>query len=181
MLDHDDAFQTIEVPVNLNGMMRVRVPRSTHPEDAEKLALEQFKSRLSQTTHFGESGYRSYEFTGEAWSTKGQARVGELTFEVRHDLALQVSGAMVAVAPAAGQFGADRLRARLTAYVSREGVYITGRKPGNDSEHVMVMVNVQEGEATVNVMSPSGDDQFQAEGQLPIVSVPFPDMCWSVN
>ncbi|HHH9441225.1 TPA: hypothetical protein ACP32N_003162 [Pseudomonas aeruginosa] len=181
MHDHDDAFQTIEVPVNLNGMMKVRVPRSCHPEDAEKLALEQFKTRLGKTIQFGESGYSSYTFSGEAWSTKGQARVGDLTFEVRHDIAEHVSGAMVAVAPAAGQFGADRLRARLTAYVSREGVFITGRKPGNDTEHVMVMVDIQEGEATVNVMSPTGDDQFEAAGQLPIVSVGFPNMCWSVN
>ena len=181
MRDNADAFQTIEVPVNLNGTVKVRVPSHCHPEEVEKLALEQFKARLNQPVTFGESGYCSYEFRGEAWSTRGQARVGNLEFEVRHDMALNVSGAMVALAPAAGQFGADRLRARLTAYVSREAVYITGRKPGTDLEHVMVMVDIQDGEPTVNVMSPDGDDQFDADGSMPMVSVGFPGMCWNLN
>lgn len=181
MQNDNDSFQTIEVPVNLNGVVRVRVPSHVHPADAEAMALEQFNARLNQPVPFGETGYCSYEFSGEAWSTKGQARVGNLEFEVRHDLALNVSGAMVALAPGAGQFGSDRLRARLTAYVSREAVYITGRKPGTDSEKVMVLVDIQDGEPTVNVMSPTVEDEFNTEGALPVVSVGFPGMCWSLN
>lgn len=76
MRDNDDAFQTIEVPVNLNGTVKVRVPSHCHPEEVEKLALEQFKARLNQPVTFGESGYCSYEFRGEAWSTRCEAPIG---------------------------------------------------------------------------------------------------------
>jgi hypothetical protein len=152
-------FQEVEVAVNLNGKMKLRLPRSMHRDEVEKLAIERLNARLAQPFHVGESMDTRAQFEGEAWGDRGTARVGNLEFEVRHDARSGVSGAMVGLAPQPGSFGADTLRAHVTAYVSRDSVFITARRSQYDDEKVLVAVQILDGELTAMLMDPvSADD-----------------------
>lgn len=180
-MSQNTDFEFIDVPVNLNGVMKVRVPRHYDKSQLQELAIDQFNKHIAQEIYLGESRNTSISFNGEAWSDTGLARVGNLEFEVRHDVALNVSGAMVGLAPPAGDFGADRLRARVTAYVSREAVYVTVRHPRNDAEKVLVAVTMSQGEPTVSVMDPDTSVDDDIEDQVPTVSVAFPGYACSIN
>lgn len=172
--------KVLDIPVNLNGILKVSVGDGISPEDIEALAVAAFTKMLRKDLKLGEGSGSTASFVGESWSTAGQARVGDLQFEVRHDLALQTSGAMVALAPAPGAYGANRYRAKVTAYVSREAVFITARDARTDGEKIMVAVTMESGEPTVSVMDPNAEDEFSATHQ-PIYSTSFPGMSCSLN
>lgn len=176
----DSAADFIEVPVNLNGVLRVRKPKNLTVAEASAMAVQAFQGQINRPHTFGESGQNGYVFEGNAWSTEGHARIGNLGIEVRHDVVMGVSGAMVALAPAEGAYGADRFRCRVTAYVTRDAAYITARDPRNDCERVMCLVNITDGDVTAHVMEPSGNDNHCDEVE-PAVSVRFRNMCSALN
>jgi len=149
-----------------------------HRDEAERIAINRFNSRLAQPFHLGESVDTSARFEGEAWGESGNAKVGDLQFEVHHNQSTGVSGAMVALAPADGTFGANRLRARVSAYVSRETVFITARKPHTDDEQVMAAVQIVDGELTAFLVNPEATDQ---PGQSAEQFVRFPNYTTQVN
>lgn len=176
-----ESNQTVSIPVNLNGMLNVNLPAHVDPDEFCARALEQFKRMLASETEMGESGEATFSFDGDVWSTEGQAQVGDLMFEVQHDLSMNVSGALVALRPRKGQFGADRYRSRICAYVAEHDVYVTGRCPQTDAERVMCVVRMDDGEPTVHVMNPSFEDSFELDGQAPMVSVPFRGLSFALN
>lgn len=178
--ENDQTSQTLEIPVNINGVLRVQVPAHANAEEFRALALQQFSQLLDRHVGMGESGEASFNFTGDVWSTEGQTKATDVMFEVQHDLALNVSGATVALRPQNGDFGADRYRSRLTAYVTEHDVYITGRNPQNDMERVIVSVRMDSAVPTVHVMNPADDDLVSTE-LAPLFSVPFPGMSCMLN
>lgn len=174
----ETEFQEVQVPVNLSGVMTLRLPTSMHRDEVERIAIDRFNSRIAQPFHLGESVDTSAKFEGEVWGESGTAKVGNLQFEVHHNQRTGVSGAMVALAPAKGTYGADRLRARVSAYVSRETVFITARKPHSDDEQVMVAVQIVDGELTAFLVNPEATDQ---PGQSAEQFVRFPNYTTQVN
>jgi hypothetical protein len=178
--DNSETSQTLEIPVNINGVLRVQVPAHANEEEFRALALQQFTQMLDRQVGMGESGEATFEFAGDAWSTEGQFKDADLMFEVQHDLSLNMSGASVALRPQAGDFGADRYRSRLTAYVTEHDVYITGRNPQNDMERVLVSVRMDSAVPTVHVMNPI-DDDLVSSALAPLFSVPFPGMSCMLN
>ncbi|WP_439126042.1 MAG: hypothetical protein ACNJA3_29515 (plasmid) [Pseudomonas rhizophila] len=173
--------QSISLPVNFNGLLNVTIPPHVNAEEFCALALEQFKQLLQAETDMGETGEASFSFEGEVWSTEGQAQMGDLMFEVQHDLSMNVSGALVALKPRKGEFGSDRYRSRICAYVSEHDVYVTGRCPRTDAERVLVVVRMDASDPTVHVMNPSFDEDMNLHGQAPLVSVPFRGMSFALN
>jgi hypothetical protein len=180
MLDGQTSCDFVEVPVTVSGILRIAKNSSLTRVQMEELAVENFRALLAQTQNYTESAISTYEFDGQLRRNDEMALERDLRYEVRHDNALSVSGGGVAIAPAAGTFGADRLRARITAYVAPDGAYITARDPLNDSERVLCMVNVTEGDIACHVMEPRGDDGL-AEEATPGVTVVFPNLCVSLN
>lgn len=176
-----DQSQTVSIPVNLNGMLNVTLPPHVNADEFCARALEQFKRLLEAESEMGESGDATFSFDGDVWSTEGQAQVGDLMFEVQHDLSMNVSGALVALKARKGEFGADRYRSRICAYVSEYDVYVTGRCPQTDSERVLVVVRMDDCEPTVHVMNPASEDALGSEGQAPLVSVPFRGLSFGLN
>ncbi|HDS0957069.1 hypothetical protein [Pseudomonas putida] len=173
--------QSISIPVNLNGMLNVTLPSHVDAQEFCARALEQFKRMLEVETAMGESGEATYSFDGDVWSTEGQAQVGDLMFEVQHDLAMNVSGALVALKPRKGEFGANRYRSRICAYVSEHDVYVTGRCTQTDAERVLVSVRMDGSNPTVHVMNPSFAEDMDVEGQVPLVSIPFSGLAIALN
>ncbi|MBM5458925.1 hypothetical protein H8F21_15265 [Pseudomonas sp. P66] len=173
--------QSISIPVNLNGMLNVTLPAHVNADEFCARALEQFKRMIELETGMGESGEATFSFDGDVWSTEGQAQVGDLMFEVQHDLAMNVSGALVALKPRQGEFGADRYRSRICAYVSEHDVYVTGRCSQTDAERVLVSIRMDGSDPTVHVMNPSFHEDMDLEGQVPLVSVPFRGMSIALN
>lgn len=173
--------QSVAIPVNLNGTLNVTLPAHLNSEEFAARALEHFKRMIEAETQMGESGDSAFSFEGDVWSTEGQAQVGDLMFEVQHDMSMNVSGALVALKPREGQFGADRYRSRICAYVSMHDVYVTGRCPQTDAERVLVVVRMDDSDPTVHVMNPSFQDASAVEGQAPLVSVPFRGMSFALN
>lgn len=176
-----DPTKSVSIPVNLNGMLNVTLPSHVNAEEFCTRALDQFKRLLEAETKIGESGDVTFSFDGDVWSTEGQAQVGDLMFEVQHDMAMNVSGALVALKPRKGEFGADRYRSRICAYVSEHDVFVTGRCPQTDAERVLVVVRMDDSDPTVHVMNPSFEDAMAADGQAPLVSVPFRGMSFALN
>lgn len=174
----ETEFQEVQVPVNLSGVMTLRLPTSMHRGEVEGIAIERFNNRLAQPFFLGESVDISAKFDGEVWEDAGSTNEANHQFEVHHNQRTGVSGAMVALAPAKGSFGADRLRARVSAYVSRETVFITARKPHTDEEKVMVAVQIIDGELTAFLVDPSDPDQV---GPCADQYVRFPDFTSQVN
>lgn len=172
-------YQEISVPVNINGVIKVRVPCSAHPGEMERIAIERLNARISQPFHIGEVMDSRAQFEGEVWSDHGNARVGNLEFEVRHDAHSGVSGAMVGLAPQAGAYGATSIRARITAYVSRESVFITARKPQTDDEQMLAAVQIVDGEVTAFLMDPAGEEEGSI--QTADIYVRYPDLIHQVN
>lgn len=170
----------VEVPVIVSGILRVAKNSSLSRHEIEALALENIRAVLAQTHRYAESIGSTYTFENEIRRADTPAIDRDLRYEVRHDHALSVSGAGVAIAPAVGTFGADRLRARITAYVAQGGAFITALDPLNNSERVLCMVNVTEGDIACHVMEPDGDDSL-AEEATPGVTVIFPRLCISLN
>lgn len=178
-MTNSTQYEEVDVPVNLNGLIKVRVPSNMHRADVERLAIERFNARLSQPFHAGENADTRVHFEGEAWGDSGMAKVGSLEFEVRHDAKSGVSGAMVGMAPQAGTFGADSLRANITAYVSREVVFVTARNPHTDEEKIIAAVQIAEGDVTAFLMDPNkaGDLDVQTSD----LYVRFPGYCARMN
>jgi hypothetical protein len=175
-----DTTQTLEIPVSINGVLRVTVPPHLNAEEFRALALQRFSQMLETQVGMGESGEPTFGFAGDVWSTEGQSQVADLLFDVQHDLHLNVTGASVALRPKAGEFGANRYRSRLAAYVTEHDVYITGRNPQNDVERVLVSVRMDSAVPTVHVMNPADDDYVSTE-LAPLFSVPFPGMSSMLN
>ncbi len=167
-----------EIPINLNGVLKVK----NLPATAASIGriVEQFERFIAQEVVFGESGDCRFGFSGEVWSTEGEATVGDLRIGVRHDPRLNVSGASVALSPHENEYGANRLRARVTAYVSPDAVYISARDKDVLNERVLCVVNITEGDLTCFVMDPSGKDSLSSE-VLPEVSIRFPGMVSMLN
>lgn len=167
-----------EIPINLNGVLRVRnMPKSAAEVDRLVKRFEQF---IAQELVYGESGDCRFLFSGEVWSTEGEASVGDLRIGVKHDPRLNISGASVGLAPQQDEYGANRIRARVTAYVTPDAVYISARDRGVLNERVLCLVNISEGDLTCHVMDPSGTDNLSDEVS-PAVSVRFPDMISALN
>lgn len=175
------ASQVIEIPVNMNGTLRVTVPAHMSQDEFREVALERFKQRLNAEVALGESGVATYAFAGEVWGTEGQAQVGNLMFEVQHDLAQNISGAVVALKPRAGEFGANRYRSRVCAYVSEHEVYVTAADPQSGSERVLVTARMEGSDVMVHVMNPSGEDAFSETGMTPLASIPFLGLASALN
>ncbi|RRV05454.1 hypothetical protein EGJ28_21180 [Stutzerimonas xanthomarina] len=180
-MSHIAPAQVIEIPVNMNGTLRVNVPTNMSAEQVQGLALERFRRMLNEELLLGEAGEASCQFDGAVWGTEGQAQVGELMFEVQHDMALNVSGAAVALRPRDGEFGANRFRSRVCAYVAEHEVYVTAADPSNGSERVLVTARMEGGDVIVHVMDPSGDDAYMETGMTPIASIPFPGLASALN
>lgn len=172
-------FQEVEVAVNLNGTIKLRLPANMNPAEAQKIAIERFQQRLHQPFHTGESLDSRAQFHGEVWGDSGNAKVGDLGFEVRHDQRTGVSGAMVGLAPAAGTFGADTLRARVTAYVSRESVFITCREPRSNEEKMIIAAQILNGELTGMLMNPTADQDD--DGMTSDLYFTYPGMTSRIN
>jgi hypothetical protein len=169
-----------EIPININGVLNVKnLPASTAAL-AQGEIIKRFEKFIAQELFYGESGDTRFAFTGEVWSTEGDASVGDLRIGVRHDPKLNISGASVALAPHLSDFGANRLRARVTAYVSPDAVYIAGRDKGVLNERVLCVVNITEGDLTCHVMDPGGADNLTDEVS-PAVSIRFPHMVSMLN
>jgi len=180
MVDRQTRGDFVEVPVNISGVLRIAKNASLSREQIEELAIANLRSLLAQTHNYGNSLRSTYTYENDIRRADGPSIERDLRYEVRHDHALSVSGGCVAIAPTAGTFGADRLRARITAYVTPDGAFITARDPLNDSERVLCMVNVSEGDIACHVMEPGGDDSL-AEEATPRVTVVFPNLCISLN
>jgi hypothetical protein len=180
MRDRQTSCDFVEVPVTVSGILRIAKNSSLSRDQIEDLAIANFRELLAQKQNYSESVGSSYTFESQVRRIDGPAIEDDLRYEVRHDHALSVSGGGVAIAPAAGTFGANRLRARITAYVAADGAYITARDPLNDSERVLCMVNVTEGEIACHVMEPGGEDSL-AEEATPQVTIMFPNLCVSLN
>lgn len=179
-MPNQSELEVIQVPVNLNGSLSVRVPKNMHRVEVERLAIERFSARISNPFHIGENAESHARFEGEAWGEVGNAKVGNLEFEVRHDSKTGVSGAMVALAPAPGSFGASSLRARVTAYVSTNAVFVTARSPQNDDERVMVAIQIVEGELTAFLMDPESANA-EGESNSSDVYMRYPNLVSRVN
>lgn len=175
-----ETNQTLEIPVNLNGVLRVKVPAHLNAEEFRALALQQFTQMLNSQVDMGESGEATFNFEADIWSTDGQANVADLLFDVQHDLNLNVTGAAVALRPKKGEFGANRYFSRLAAYVTEDDVYITARNPQNDLERVLVSVRMDSAVPTVHVMKPTDDDLGSPE-IAPLFSIPFPGLSCMLN
>lgn len=106
------SAQVIEIPVNMNGTLRVSIPSNMCAEQVQELALARFKRMLHEELRLGEVGDAHCQFDGAVWGTEGQAQVGDLMFEVQHDMDLNVSGASVALRPRDGEFGQTVTAAR---------------------------------------------------------------------
>ncbi|MAG65025.1 MAG: hypothetical protein CMK74_04020 [Pseudomonadales bacterium] len=167
-----------EIPINLNGLLRVK----NMPASAAALnkIVERFEQFIAQELVFGESGDCRYQFSGDVWSSEGEASVGDLRIGVKHDPKLNISGASVGLAPQRDEYGANRIRARVTAYVTPDAVYISARDRGVLNERVLCLVNISEGDLTCHVMDPCGADS-QCDELSPTVSVRFPDMISALN
>ena len=170
----------VDVSINVKGMLRISKNSSLSRAQIEDLALSHFRDLLAQSHSYGETIESSYSFHGEVNQRTSITGHRDPRIEVRHDRALSVSGGGVAIAPADGTYGANRLRGCITAYVAPDGAYITARDPLNDSERVICMVNVSEGDITCHVMEPGDNDAFSAES-VPGISVTFPNLCISLN
>lgn len=142
--------------------------------------VERFEQFIAQELVYGESGACRFMFSGDVWSSEGEASVGDLRIGVRHDPELNISGASVGLAPHSDEYGANRIRARVTAYVTPDAVYISARDRGVLNERVLCLVNITEGDLTCHVMEPSGSDNLCDEVS-PAVSVRFPDMISALN
>lgn len=173
----ETQFQEVRVPVNLSGEITLRLPTSMHRDEIERIAIDRFKTRLAQPFHMGESVDTSVRFEGEAWGNTGIATGGQLQFEMHHNQNTGVSSAMVALAPAKGTYGADRIRALVSAYVSRETVFITARKSHTTEEKVMVAVQIVDGELTAFLVNAEDD----RPGQSPDQFMRIPDFTYQVN
>lgn len=176
-----NSSQTVEVPVSLNGILRVSIPSHMNAEEFLQRALEHFAEKLRTKSQLGETGEAAYSFDGEVWSTEDQAQLGDVLFEVQHDIAAQVSGAVVALKPRAGTFGENRFRSRVGAYVSEHDIYVTARCPQTDAERVLVNIRMTDGDPTVYVMDPATNEYDSVDGELPIFSATFPRMSYGVN
>lgn len=180
-MSHVTSAQVIEIPVNMNGTLRVSVPCNMSAEEVQELALERFKRMLNEELLLGEAGEASCQFDGAVWGTEGQAQVGELMFEVQHDMALNVSGAAVALRPRDGEFGAKRYRSRVCAYVAEHEVYLTATEPSTGSERILVSARMEGGDVIVHVMNPSGEDAYSEAGLTPVASIPFAGLAAALN
>lgn len=179
MLEGRSGGDFVEVPINLKGVLRISQNSSLSRKQIEDLAIENFRELLAQTRRFGETIESTFSFDGQISRSSSSPAQRDPRIEVRHDHAQSVSGGGVAIAPADGTFGANRLRANITAYVAPDGAFITARDPMSDGERVICMVNVTEGDITCHVMEP-GDDAFSEEA-VPGISVTFPNLCISLN
>ena len=179
-MPNQSEFEIVQVPVNLNGSLSVRVPKNMHRAEVERLAIERFNAKIAQPFHVGETVETFARFEGEAWGEIGNAKVGNLEFEVRHDSKTGVSGAMVGLSPAPGTFGATSLRSRVTAYVSRHAVFFTARSPQTDEENMLVAIQIVEGELTACLMDPASC-QSEGEASTSDVYMRYPDLVSRVN
>lgn len=176
-----NSSHTVEIPVNLNGTLRISIPSHMNADEFLQRALDHFAEKLRTESKLGETGDAAYTFDGEVWSAEGKAQLGDVLFEVQHDIAAQVSGAVVALKPRAGTFGENRFRSRVGAYVSEHDIYITARCPQTDAERVLVNVRMTDGDPTVYVMDPATNEFDSVDGELPIFSATFPRMSYAVN
>lgn len=173
--------QVIEIPVNMNGVLRVTLPPHMSEDDFRELAMERFTQSLKNEVLLGESGEATYSFDGEVWGTEGQAQVGNLMFEVQHDLAQNISGAVVALKPRAGGFGANRYRSRVCAYVSEHEVYVTAFDPKVGAERVLTTARMEGDDVVVHVMNPTGEDAHSSGEMTPLASIPFSGLASALN
>lgn len=167
-----------EIPINLNGVLRVKnMPASAAALDR---IVERFEQFIAKELVYGESGDCRFMFSGDVWSSEGEASIGDLRIGVKHDPELNISGASVGIAPQSDEYGANRIRARVIAYVTPDAVYISAMDRGALNERVLCVVNIAEGDLTCHVMDPSGSDGL-CEEVSPAVSVRFPDMITTLN
>lgn len=173
--------QVVEVPVNISGILTIKVPSNMCAKELTSIALQKLNRLLVEEIALGESAQACASFSGRACSPGLLVEECELMFEVQTDMSMNVTGAEVALKPRVGQFGAGRYRASITSYVSEHEVYITGRSPQSNGEQVLVMVRMDEGCPVVHVMDPRAEDAYGISGLAPVHSVPFPALAVALN
>lgn len=173
--------ELLEIPINLAGLLKIRVPGHLNPEEFRSRALAQFKKLLGTQYEMGESCEATFAYEGDAWSLCDQVQAADRLFDVQHDLSMNVTGASVALRPRPGEFGENRYRGRIGAYVSEFDVFVTARCPTTDAERVLVNVRMEDGNPTVHVMDASSPESADSAGQAPLVSVPFFNLAFALN
>lgn len=70
-MPNQSELEIIQVPVNLNGSLSVRVPKNMHRAEVERLAIERFSATIAKPFHIGENAESHARFEGEAWGEVG--------------------------------------------------------------------------------------------------------------
>lgn len=156
----DILTETIEVPINLNGSLHVRVPRDMDARKVNEIATQLLNDILSQIVagHPARQGVTLESVDGECWVNEGQVLVGELAFEVDHDTARGTSCATVDLVPEEQAFGAHQYHARVTTVTEKNQVAITATNPRTGIEEPLVVVNIDHGDVVVHLWDRQGGD-----------------------
>lgn len=148
-----------DVPINLNGVLRVRCARGTPRDEVHGQAIRLLNRLLAEAirTRPSEGGVTIRDFDGECWSREGHVLVGDLAFDVDHDPGRGMSCATVDIVPAQQSFGANHLYAKLTTHTERDQVAITAFDPANQVEQPLVAVCVEHGDVVLHIFNRGAD------------------------
>jgi len=133
---------------------------------------------LSEGVDLGDGDYFRLE-GGEVFSDSGMVSIGELTFDVGHDVTQGTSYASVDVKALPGEFGEGRLKSSLRAYVTPTSVYVTANEPNTGMDRTLGRFSIHQGELHAFYMDPNAE--INDQGLSPCTVQAHPGFVRSVN
>ncbi len=141
----------LESEVNVNGETSITHPANINKDQAGQIAVELIKQALSRKLSCKKTGVTVQMMDGQVWSTQGSVNVGNLFFEVDHDVENRCSAAKVDIEPETTELGNGLVRARISAYVHPNRVYVTAEDPRTGQEKMLSLTRFEGMEISTRV------------------------------